>query len=91
MRTPIQYLSRPHHPLASNVIFFHDWRYVHEGISGWNNFWLTESPTETFTNQRRNTATGIERNAVRRRGKDVSPIEGRTFEDCDPISGDYLD
>ena len=29
--------------------------------------------------------------AVRRRGKDVSPIEGRTFEDCDPISGDCLD
>lgn len=57
MRTPIQYLSRPR-LLASNAIFFHDWRYIHEGISGWSNRWLDEPPTETSAYQRRNTATG---------------------------------
>ena len=38
MRTPIQYQPRPY-ILRSNVIFFHDWRYVHEGIARW----MTES------------------------------------------------
>ncbi len=36
MRTPIQYLQEPY-PLKSNVIFFHDGRYVWEGNPRWRN------------------------------------------------------
>ena len=34
MRTPIQYQPKPY-ILHSNVILFHDWRYVHEGTARW--------------------------------------------------------
>jgi hypothetical protein len=33
-RTPIQYQERPY-LLHSNVILFHDWRYIREGVARW--------------------------------------------------------
>ncbi len=47
-RTPIQY-EYPPFTLRSNVLFFHDWRYVHHGITRWTT--STGGPIERYSDE----------------------------------------
>ena len=46
MRMPLQPMNAQPVPLRSNVIFFHDWRYVNHGSPGWRA--ADESAVEVF-------------------------------------------
>ena len=47
-RTPIQY-EYPPFTLRSNALFFHDWRYVHHGITRWTT--ATGEPIERYSDE----------------------------------------
>ena len=47
-RTPIQY-EYPPFTLRSNLLFFHDWRYVHHGITRWTT--ATGEPIERYSDE----------------------------------------
>lgn len=86
----------PPYSLPSNIVYFHDWRYVQHGYVDWRAEDGSRPPLKplkvdqrrAYINCKTALAGSIQAQVL---GPDNKPLPGRAFADCDWINGDHVE